>query len=57
MASLISSGNIDDNKNERGANRYIISNNQSALNIMQTFAMLLSVEAPTPETEIKTKNI
>jgi phosphoenolpyruvate carboxylase len=25
---------------ERGANRYIISNNQSALNVMQTFAML-----------------
>jgi phosphoenolpyruvate carboxylase len=25
---------------ERGANRYIISNNQTALNVMQTFAML-----------------
>ena len=25
---------------KRGAHRYIISNNQSALNVMQTFAML-----------------
>jgi len=31
---------IQQRNGERGANRYIISNNQSALNVMQTFAML-----------------
>lgn len=30
---------IQENNGERGANRYIISNNQSALNVMETFAM------------------
>ncbi|MGV8945037.1 MAG: phosphoenolpyruvate carboxylase [Lutibacter sp.] len=30
---------IQKNNGERGANRYIISNNQSALNVMETFAM------------------
>ncbi len=31
---------IQKRNGERGANRYIISNNQTALNVMQTFAML-----------------
>ena len=31
---------IQNRNGERGANRYIISNNQTALNVMQTFAML-----------------
>ncbi|TYC12693.1 phosphoenolpyruvate carboxylase [Bizionia gelidisalsuginis] len=31
---------IQDNNGERAANRYIISNNQTALNVMQVFAML-----------------
>ncbi|MDD7887904.1 phosphoenolpyruvate carboxylase [Flavivirga sp. 57AJ16] len=31
---------IQENNGERGANRYIISNNQTALNVMQLFAML-----------------
>ena len=31
---------IQQRNGERGANRYIISNNQTALNVMQTFAML-----------------
>ncbi|RLD26668.1 MAG: phosphoenolpyruvate carboxylase [Bacteroidetes bacterium] len=31
---------IQDTNGERGANRYIISNNQTALNVMQLFAML-----------------
>ncbi|MCP4882990.1 MAG: phosphoenolpyruvate carboxylase, partial [Flavobacteriales bacterium] len=31
---------IQQNNGEKGANRYIISNNQSALNVMQVFAML-----------------
>ena len=31
---------IQNNNGQRGANRYIISNNQTALNVMQLFAML-----------------
>jgi len=31
---------IQQNNGEKGANRYIISNNQSALNVMEVFAML-----------------
>jgi phosphoenolpyruvate carboxylase len=31
---------IQENNGELGANRYIISNNESALNVMETFAML-----------------
>jgi phosphoenolpyruvate carboxylase len=31
---------IQDNNGEFGANRYIISNNESALNVMETFAMI-----------------
>ncbi len=31
---------IQENNGERGSNRYIISNNQTALNVMQLFAML-----------------
>ena len=31
---------IQENNGERGANRYIISNNQTALNVMQLFSML-----------------
>ncbi|MFD0834983.1 phosphoenolpyruvate carboxylase [Mariniflexile aquimaris] len=34
---------IQENNGERGANRYIISNNQTALNVMQLFAMLKMV--------------
>ena len=34
---------IQENNGERGANRYIISNNQTALNMMQLFAMLKMV--------------
>ena len=32
--------NIQESNGERGANRYIISNNQTALNVMQLYAML-----------------
>ncbi|KJD36550.1 phosphoenolpyruvate carboxylase [Tamlana sedimentorum] len=35
--------NIQQTNGERGANRYIISNNQTALNVMQLFAMLKMV--------------
>ena len=40
---------IQENNGELGANRYIISNNESALNVMETFAMirLSNWEAPT----------
>jgi len=30
---------IQDNNGEHGANRYIISNNESALNVMETLAL------------------
>ena len=40
MESMRSIKTIQERNGELGANRYIISNNQSALNIMQTFAML-----------------
>ena len=40
MGSISALKTIQERNGERGANRYIISNNQSALNIMQTFAML-----------------
>jgi phosphoenolpyruvate carboxylase len=31
---------IQENNGELGANRYIISNNESALNVMETFALI-----------------
>jgi phosphoenolpyruvate carboxylase len=40
IESIYALKTIQQRNGERGANRYIISNNQSALNVMQTFAML-----------------
>jgi len=40
IESIYALKTIQERNGERGANRYIISNNQTALNIMQTFAML-----------------
>ena len=40
LESISAIKTIQPRNGERGANRYIISNNQSALNIMETFAML-----------------
>ncbi|MDG1194315.1 MAG: phosphoenolpyruvate carboxylase, partial [Polaribacter sp.] len=40
IESIYALKTIQARNGERGANRYIISNNQSALNVMQTFAML-----------------
>ncbi|MDP5105287.1 MAG: phosphoenolpyruvate carboxylase [Polaribacter sp.] len=40
IESIYALKTIQERNGERGANRYIISNNQSALNVMQTFAML-----------------
>ncbi|MDP3946647.1 MAG: phosphoenolpyruvate carboxylase [Lutibacter sp.] len=39
LGSIQAIKTIQQNNGERGANRYIISNNQSALNMMETFAM------------------
>jgi phosphoenolpyruvate carboxylase len=40
IESIYALKTIQARNGERGANRYIISNNQTALNVMQTFAML-----------------
>ena len=40
IESIYALKEIQSRNGERGANRYIISNNQTALNVMQTFAML-----------------
>ena len=40
IESIYALKTIQQRNGERGANRYIISNNQTALNVMQTFAML-----------------
>jgi len=40
IQSIYALKTIQQRNGERGANRYIISNNQTALNVMQTFAML-----------------
>jgi len=39
LGSIIALKTIQKNNGERGANRYIISNNQKAVNVMETFAM------------------
>ncbi len=40
LGSINAIQTIQNNNGEKGANRYIISNNQSALNVMEVFAML-----------------
>ncbi|ANW96968.1 phosphoenolpyruvate carboxylase [Wenyingzhuangia fucanilytica] len=40
LGSMRAISTIQEDNGERGANRYIISNNQTALNVMETFAML-----------------
>jgi len=39
LSSIFAVKSIQKNNGERGANRYIISNNQKAVNVMETFAM------------------
>ena len=39
LGSIYALKTIQQNNGERGANRYIISNNQTAVNVMETFAM------------------
>ncbi|WP_343617600.1 phosphoenolpyruvate carboxylase [Flavobacterium sp.] len=43
---------IQKNNGEEGANRYIISNNESALNVMETFAMIRLNNWDTPSVDI-----
>ncbi|MBS7253860.1 phosphoenolpyruvate carboxylase [Flavobacterium branchiicola] len=43
---------IQENNGEEGANRYIISNNESALNVMETFAMIRLNEWENPSVDI-----
>ena len=40
LGSMLAIKTIQKNNGEKGANRYIISNNQSALNVMEVFVML-----------------
>ena len=40
LSSIQAIKKIQDNNGELGSNRYIISNNESALNVMETFALL-----------------
>lgn len=39
LGSILAVKSIQESNGERGANRYIISNNQQAVNVMETFAM------------------
>ncbi|WP_111706334.1 phosphoenolpyruvate carboxylase [Lutibacter citreus] len=39
LGSIYAIKTIQENNGEKGANRYIISNNQTAVNVMETFAM------------------
>lgn len=39
LGSILAIKSIQESNGERGANRYIISNNQKAVNVMETFAM------------------
>ncbi|GGK49119.1 MULTISPECIES: phosphoenolpyruvate carboxylase [Flavobacteriaceae] len=39
LSSIVAVKSIQESNGERGSNRYIISNNQKALNVMETFAM------------------
>jgi phosphoenolpyruvate carboxylase len=43
---------IQENNGEEGANRYIISNNESALNVMETFAMIRLNDWENPSVDI-----
>ncbi|WP_026709145.1 phosphoenolpyruvate carboxylase [Flavobacterium frigidarium] len=43
---------IQDQNGEEGANRYIISNNESALNVMETFAMIRLTDWEQPTVDV-----
>ena len=46
LGSMRAIANIQENNGEKGANRYIISNNQSAINVMEVYSMLKMTAFP-----------
>lgn len=52
LDSIISMKTIQENNGELGANRYIISNNESALNVMETFALFKLCNWKNPSVDI-----
>ncbi len=52
IASIYAMKQIQENNGELGSNRYIISNNESALNVMETFALLRLCDWATPPVDI-----
>jgi phosphoenolpyruvate carboxylase len=46
LGSMRAIGTIQENNGEKGANRYIISNNQSAVNVMEVYSMLKMTAFP-----------
>ena len=52
IASVYAMKQIQENNGELGSNRYIISNNESALNVMETFALLQLCDWKKPTVDI-----
>jgi phosphoenolpyruvate carboxylase len=52
VSSIYAMKTIQARNGERGANRYIISNNQSALHVMEAFAMLRLCDWKQPEVDV-----
>ena len=52
MGSIQAMKTIQNNNGEFGSNRYIISNNESALNVMETFALFKLSDWSTPTVDI-----
>ena len=52
LESIYAIKTIQDKNGERGAHRYIISNNGSVLNVMETFAMIRLCDWETPTVDI-----
>jgi len=52
LDSIFAIKTIQDNNGELGANRYIISNNESALNVMETFALFKLCNWENPSVDI-----
>lgn len=52
LGSIQAIKTIQQNNGEYGSNRYIISNNESALNVMETFALFKLSNWPTPSVDI-----
>ncbi|WP_298520955.1 phosphoenolpyruvate carboxylase [uncultured Kordia sp.] len=52
ISSIYAMKTIQSNNGERGANRYIISNNQSALHVMEAFSMLRLCNWKQPDVDV-----